>query len=116
MATRKNNTQDPQISGRRPTASSAEELTKLMGYDGSIQCTPLETALDEQRTALRRAHANVQIVIDWIGREHGGHCPMALRRAARIIKKASEALEAGVLEDRGIAIARERVAEEVAHV
>jgi hypothetical protein len=92
--------------------ASYDELTKLMGYDGSIQCTPIETALDERRQEIWEAQSIITCVAHALEREFGTdwpvdrpNYPMALRTANRILEKASGDLEAGTLEDRGIEIA-----------
>lgn len=97
-------------SSKKPTSA---ELTKLMGYSGSIQCTPLDTALDELRVALFEANSIIECVAHAIEREFGQDCPAdrpefprALRTASRMLDSVAGGLEAGTLEDRGLAIAR----------
>ena len=97
-----------------------EELGALLGYSGSIQGTPLDDALDEQRGSLWQAAAIVEMVCGSMS-EHFGDWPNdgpdfknALVVAKRIIDDATSGLEGGVLEDRGLAIARERRDAEVA--
>jgi hypothetical protein len=99
-----------------------DELSKLTGYDGSIQGTPLESALDEHRTALFEAQSIVASVAHAIEREFGQDTPAgcpefprALRIVSRMLDDVAGGLEAGTLEDRGIAIARENAKEVAAH-
>ena len=98
-----------------------DELTKLSGYDGSIQGTPLQTALDERRVEIWEAQAIIESVAHALEREFGQdwpagrpNFPMALRAASRILEKTSGDLDAGTLEDRGLEIAR-AAREEVGH-
>jgi hypothetical protein len=102
-----------------PQESASAELTRLSGYDGSIQGTPLEKALDERRIEIWEAQSIIESVAHAIEREFGQdwpagrpNFPLALRAAGRILEKASGDLEAGTLEDRGLEIAR---AAEVTH-
>jgi hypothetical protein len=109
------------VGGDPPSTDPVSELTKLMGYDGSIQGTPLESALDEHRTSLFEAASIIESVAHAIEREFGQDCPVArpefpraLRVASRMLDSVAGGLEAGTLEDRGLAIAREN-AKEVAN-
>ena len=104
-----------------PKPGSLEDLNRLLGYTGTIQGTPLDTALDEQREALWLARSIVDTVAPALVRlfgDDGDWCakfpefPRVLREASRIIGNAANDLESGVLEDRALAIAR---AAEVSH-
>ena len=111
------------MSGDTPTrndSSTAEELDQLTGYSGSIQGTPLDSALDEQREALWGAQAIIDMAAAALERHFGTdwpcdvpHYSMALRNASETIDQVAGALEAGVLEDRALAIARRSSAEKV---
>jgi hypothetical protein len=104
------------------SVASGDDLTKLMGYAGSIQCTPLDTALEELRMALFEANSIIDSVAHAIEREFGQDCPAgrpefprALRTASRMIDHVAGALDAGTLEDRGLEIARANADKEVEH-
>jgi hypothetical protein len=99
------------------TLESAEELEKLLGYQGSIQCTPLQTALDEQQAALYEAQAVIEVAatalnmkLVELGVPEEWRPQLALDAAAKMIGNVAEAIEAGRLEDRAIAIARKAAA------
>ena len=90
-----------------------DDLTKLSGYEGSIQGTTLDTALEELRTALFEAKSIIDSVAHAIEREFGHDCPAgrpefprALRTAGRMLDTVADGMEAGTLEDRGLEIAR----------
>jgi hypothetical protein len=104
-----------------PTTGGVEDLDRLSDYTGSIQGTPLDTAIDEQREALWLAQSIVDAVASSLMRvfgDDGDWCakfpdfPRVLREVSRIIGNAANDLESGILEDRALAIAR---AAEVAH-
>jgi len=91
------------------------ELDKLMGYQGSIQGTPVDEAIEEQRMALWQAQAIVDLAIGALEQQfapNGGwpssfaNFPMALRQVSATIEDVTSALEGGTLEDRGLEIAR----------
>lgn len=101
---------------------SPERLDQLSGYKGSIQGTPLEAALDEQRNILCAAHAMIFTTAHALEREFGSDWPViypnfpsVLRQAAELVDQVSGDLEAGVIEDRGLAIARADEQEEIAN-
>jgi len=90
------------------------ELDRLTGYQGSIQFTALDTALDEQRSLIWEAQAVIDCVIKALEERFGdwpkdmANFPMALSRASRTLDDVATKLDAGNLEDRALAIARER--------
>ena len=98
---------------------SAKALDKLSGYSGSIQGTPLDAALDEQRMAIWEARAIIDCVVGSLRRHFGDwpaaltEWPLALERASKVLDDATSALEAGPLEDRGLEIARKEKTEAV---
>jgi len=90
-----------------------DELATLLGYVGSIQGTPLDEAIDEQRRVLWGARAVIDLAAAALEQHFGTdwpssvpHYAMALRNASETIDNATGALEGGVLEDRALAIAR----------
>jgi hypothetical protein len=96
-------------------ATIARSLAKLSGYRGSIQGTPLDAALDKQRFAVWEAQAIIDCATTSM-REHFGEWPeslanwaLALKRASKVLEDAAMSLDAGVLEDRGLAMARDRI-------
>lgn len=101
---------------------SSEQLDARLGYSGSIELSPISDALDEQRSVLWDAQAIIQSVAQALEQQFKVNnwpaaVPMysrALQRAAALIDAATGALEAGVLEDRAIAISRQRDAETAA--
>jgi hypothetical protein len=107
------------VGSTKSTTAWNEELTKLMGYNGSIQATPLETTLDEHRMSLFEARSIIDSVAHAIEREFGQDCPAdrpefprALRIASRMLDNVAGGLEAGTLEDRALEIARASAAKE----
>lgn len=99
--------------------STSAELDKLTGYKGSIQGTSLERALDEQRTGLFLAGAMVDTVRSTLEQEFGHdwpakypEFPRVLREVSRIIDDTAGNLEAGVLEDRALEMARAEPSED----
>jgi hypothetical protein len=98
---------------------SLEDLNRLLGYAGSIQGSALDGALDEQRRKLWEATAVIESVAGALLQHFRGSWPAdvpefnrALSMAARTVYAAAGDLEAGILEDRALAIAR---AKELAH-
>lgn len=95
---------------------ACEDLDRRTGYSGTIQGGTLDEALDEQRAVLWDAQAIIETVAQALERQFGRDWPAGdmpiyprvLRRAAALIDEATGALEAGVLEDRAIAISRAR--------
>lgn len=94
--------------------TSGDDLDRLLGYIGSIKGTPLEDALDEQRRELGDAQAIVEMCLGAL-KERFGDWPAdqpqynrALGRVVKILGDAADALEASTLEDRALAIAREK--------
>jgi len=89
---------------------SLADLNHLTGYDGSIQGTPLEEAIDEQRSTIHEAQAIIACANEYITHiGQGGHewCPhLALDAVSKMLDRMREALEAGNFEDRALAIAR----------
>jgi hypothetical protein len=86
----------------------------------AIAGTPLEIALDDQRTQLFLAHAMVDTVSSALEQEFGEdwpakypEFPRVLREVSRIINDVAGNLEAGPLEDRAHAIARAESSGEV---
>ena len=97
-------------------AGSLTELDRLSGYGGSIQGTPLDEALEEQRTAIHTAQAVIVCANEYISHlTQGGAdewCPqLALDAAKKMLDEVWEALDAGNLEDRALAIARGKATE-----
>ena len=103
------------VPATRAKGLTVEDLDKLCGYSGSIQGTPLEDALDEQRESLWDAKALLETLslalVQHFGME--GAWPASvpeyqrvLDRARNIVNDISASLEAAVLEDRALAIAR----------
>jgi hypothetical protein len=96
-----------------PASGSSADLDKLSGYSGSIQGTPLETALDEQREALWLARSIVDTTTGSLEREFGKdwpaklpEFPRALREVSRLVNTIAGNLESAVLEDRALEIGR----------
>lgn len=92
-----------------------ETLTKLLKYQGSIQDTPLEEALDENRQILWDVAAIIDCAIGAIERHFSTdwpaampEFPRALRLARETLETVSGRLEADQLENRAIALARAR--------
>jgi len=90
------------------------DLDKLMGYQGTIQGTPLDEALEEQRMALWEAQAIVDLAVVALEQQlapDGGwpsrfaNFPMALRQVSATMEEIATNLEGGTLEDRGLEIA-----------
>lgn len=107
---------------RAGTDVDPNDLDRLSGYSGSLQGTVIDETLDEQRSVLWEAQAILELSAKALEGEFGRDWPsntpnyaMVLRRAAATIDQATGALECGVLEDRGLAIARKRRVDEVAH-
>lgn len=101
----------------KPKPGSVEDLDRLSGYTGSIQGTPLDTALDEQREALWLAQSLIDTLAPALIRVFGDdgdwqakfpEFPRVLRESSRIIRNAADNLKSGILEDRALAIARAR--------
>ena len=100
---------------RRVTLAPGDlaDLDRLAGYTGTIQGTPLDTAIDDQRSRLWAAQSIVDMVIGSL-QNHFDEAwpadipdfPRALREASRVIGEVAGDLEAGVLEDRALEIAR----------
>lgn len=96
-----------------PKPGSLEDLDRLSGYTGSIQGTHLDTAIDEQRTALWFAQSVIDLAVGSLENEFGvdwpaklPDFPRALREVSRIISSVTGSLETAVLEDRALEIAR----------
>lgn len=98
-----------------PRTETPHKLDQLLGYAGTIQGTPLDDALDEQREALWLAQSMVDTVAaalirvfgddgDW--KEMYPDFPRLLDQTSLVIANAATNLEAGYLEDRALAIAR----------
>jgi Ribosomal protein L7/L12 C-terminal domain len=99
---------------------SLEELdADVLGYSGSIAGTPVDQALDEQRDQLFEARAVVMVTaqalhvlhqqLDHRGVEQLTSAQLALDSAEKTMERIAEALDAGNLEGRGLAIARDRI-------
>jgi hypothetical protein len=90
-----------------------EELDRLAGYKGTIQGTPLDSALDEQRSAIWEAQAIIDCAATSMCEHFGDwpagltEWPLALQRASKVLEDVTFVLDAGVLEDRALAIARQ---------
>jgi len=85
------------------------DLDRLTGYSGSIQGTPLDEALDEQRVVLIGAQGILKHALELIG-DCSAYGSIAIRGALKSIEAVTAALDAGTLEDRALAIARARQA------
>jgi len=104
-----------------PEPGSLKDPHRLLKYIATIQDSPFDTALDEQREALWLAQSIVDTVAPALIKvfgDDGDWCakypefPRVLAEASRLIAKVADDLESGILEDRALAIAR---AAEMAH-
>ena len=100
-----------------PPAPSAQSIDELKGYTGSIQGRPIEEALDEHRLALWEAKAILETVSAALEKQFGEswpagiiQFPLALQRVCRVIDDTTDGLEASVLEERALSIARSKAA------
>lgn len=103
------------MSGTVPPA----QADQLGGYEGSIQGTTVERALDEQREALWLAQSIVDSIAGSLNNMFGKDWPAkfpdwprALRGVSRMVDTATGAMEAGVLEDRAVELAGANLAAE----
>jgi hypothetical protein len=99
--------------------NAIDEIDRLTGYKGTIQGGSTECALDEQREALWLAQSIVDSVAGALENHFSSDWPRALpdwpralRGVSQMIYAATGAIEAGVLEDRGLALARAESAAE----
>lgn len=106
------------MSGLVPPA----QVEQLPVYEGTIRGTAVERALDEQREALWLAQSIVDSVAGSLNAKFGRDWPAkfpdwprSLRGASSMINAATGAMEAAVLEDRALALARTDEAAEVSH-
>jgi hypothetical protein len=95
------------------TPGSTEDLHRLLRYTGTIQGTPLDTAIDDQRSLLWTAQSIIDMVIgalqthfDEAWPANVPDFPRALREVSRVVGGVANNLESGVLEDRALEIAR----------
>jgi hypothetical protein len=93
---------------------SAEDLDRLMGYQGSIAGTPVDEALDEQRDLIHQAQAVISCAneyISYLEDEDNWRPQRALDAAFTMLDGVQKTLDASNLEDRGLAIARAKSTE-----